>query len=430
MQQYTGTPSVLANAGTGIPWQLPENATAGGIGSATAATIESVAISGNVATFTTVNQPTPFVAGQAVVIANMVVNTFLNNVTLVVLATGLSATQFSANFTHADLASTSDAGTATPTTAFAFAQNIDGAYTPGPGQYVTYAMIEGPWSGGGVFTANQLNLPCCYQAHGQEASGYGGASVGEPTISTISPSAPVPTMPPGANIVGIYAVALASKDTSGGGLVDLTAYMSDGTNYPFVMTGSWERSGPLSSTNLSVLTSSYFQLSVYSSNYESGAYWGSVTAVGFAIVYDFPGGGTPVPANQLQTLEGTNCGFSTPPNTVAAGIEVTLNTGIAYGTTCTLDVQLTLAGTPVGTPKTITVGPWSSSYVLGGPADIWGLVGLRGNQISGSNGLGVNVSGTLADNTQVNLNSLQATAFVNIARPRVWVRIGTTRIPQ
>lgn len=76
----------------------------------TGASITSFAITSNVVTFQAVNT---FVAGQVVVIQNLAIGTYLNT-TLTVLSTGLSGTQFEANFVHADVGSTVDAGSATP----------------------------------------------------------------------------------------------------------------------------------------------------------------------------------------------------------------------------------------------------------------------------------------------------------------------------
>jgi len=76
----------------------------------TGASITAFQITSNVVTFQAVNT---FVAGQVVVIQNMVTGTYLNT-TLTVLSTGLSGTQFEASFVHADVGSTGDSGNATP----------------------------------------------------------------------------------------------------------------------------------------------------------------------------------------------------------------------------------------------------------------------------------------------------------------------------
>jgi len=72
--------------------------------------ITSFAIASNVVTFQAVNN---FIAGQQVQISGLGVGTYLNGQALTVLATGLSGTQFECNFTHPNVASTADSGTAT-----------------------------------------------------------------------------------------------------------------------------------------------------------------------------------------------------------------------------------------------------------------------------------------------------------------------------
>jgi DNA-binding beta-propeller fold protein YncE len=59
-----------------------------------------------------VNSPNPFTAGQTVTLSAMPTSTFLNGQNLTVLSTGLSATQFEANFAHVNIAAT-EAGFAT-----------------------------------------------------------------------------------------------------------------------------------------------------------------------------------------------------------------------------------------------------------------------------------------------------------------------------
>jgi len=71
----------------------------------------SFSITSNVATFTVISNN--FVAGDSVYLNNFATGTYFNGSTVTVLSAGLSATQFEANFTHANVASTADAtGTA------------------------------------------------------------------------------------------------------------------------------------------------------------------------------------------------------------------------------------------------------------------------------------------------------------------------------
>ena len=73
------------------------------------ATITSFSIASNVVTFTANNT---FVAGEQVQIAGLGVGTYLNGQSFTVLPAGLSGTQFESNFTHPDVALTTDSGTA------------------------------------------------------------------------------------------------------------------------------------------------------------------------------------------------------------------------------------------------------------------------------------------------------------------------------
>jgi len=430
MATYTESPTSLVSAGTGVPWQNPTEATGSGIGSTSTVIVQSVTISSNVVSFVTTTQFTPLVAGQTVIMGNMVNSTFLNGVSLVVLSSGLSTTSFSANYTHTNISTTTDAGTATPTTTYSFAQNIDGAFTPGPGQFVVYAACEGPWTGGGTVTSNQLHEPCAYSVFDRGCAGFGGGSF-NPQISTTSPFATIPTLPAGATVVGIYGVANALSTSVSGSFISLKLFYSGaGSPSSFLMNSTAEVTGTLG-TNLAILNTAFFQLGIEATLAGIGGYYGGVGYAGFAIVYTLPGGGTPTPPNQLQTLEGTDSGFALPVGSVVNGVEVAFSTGIASGTSCTLDIQLTVAGTPIGTPKSLTVGSWSTSYVLGNSTDLWGTGGLSLSQVNGSNGLGVNIYGTIADNSQVNLNGLSITIFASLIVlshiPVVWVSVGNTR---
>jgi len=74
-----------------------------------AAPITAFSISANVVTVQAANN---FVPGQQVQISGLTTGTYLNGRTLTVLQAGLSGTQFASNFTHADVASTTDSGSA------------------------------------------------------------------------------------------------------------------------------------------------------------------------------------------------------------------------------------------------------------------------------------------------------------------------------
>jgi len=76
----------------------------------TPAPITGYSITGNVVTFTA--SPNNFAAGQSIVISGLTTGTYLNGQTLTVLA-GSTTSQFSATFTHATVAQTTDSGLAT-----------------------------------------------------------------------------------------------------------------------------------------------------------------------------------------------------------------------------------------------------------------------------------------------------------------------------
>jgi YVTN family beta-propeller protein len=76
-----------------------------------AATITAFSINSNVVTFQAANQ---FAPGQSVSISGLTTGTYLNGLTLTVLATGLSGSQFECYFASADVSQTSDSGAAVP----------------------------------------------------------------------------------------------------------------------------------------------------------------------------------------------------------------------------------------------------------------------------------------------------------------------------
>jgi len=91
------------------------------------ACITDYAITSNVATFTSINS---FTAGETLTLSGFSSSTFFNGQTVTVLSTGLSSTQFEANFTYADTSTTTENGTAT-------GPSIASACTTGQYLYVT-----------------------------------------------------------------------------------------------------------------------------------------------------------------------------------------------------------------------------------------------------------------------------------------------------
>jgi len=75
------------------------------------ASITSFSITSNIVTFQAANQ---FVPGQEASISGLTTGTYLDGITLTVLGTGLSGSQFECNFTNPNVASINDSGTALP----------------------------------------------------------------------------------------------------------------------------------------------------------------------------------------------------------------------------------------------------------------------------------------------------------------------------
>ncbi len=73
------------------------------------ATITNLALTSNVVTITAENL---FKAGDQVTLSGLTTSTFLNGQTVTVISTGLSGTQFEFNFTHGNVSSGAETGTA------------------------------------------------------------------------------------------------------------------------------------------------------------------------------------------------------------------------------------------------------------------------------------------------------------------------------
>jgi hypothetical protein len=71
--------------------------------------ITAFSITSNVVTFTAANN---FQSGELILASGLSIGTYLNGVSLTVLSTGLSSTQFEAAFTHANVTTTTDSGVA------------------------------------------------------------------------------------------------------------------------------------------------------------------------------------------------------------------------------------------------------------------------------------------------------------------------------
>jgi DNA-binding beta-propeller fold protein YncE len=118
--------------------------------------ITGFSIAGNVVTFTAQNT---LLAGASVTIAGLSTGTYLNGQTLTVLPAGLSSTQFEAAFTHANVASTADAGTAaiTNSTIPVGVRPVWADLAPGLNELVV--VNEGTGTSNGSVTL--INIPLC-----------------------------------------------------------------------------------------------------------------------------------------------------------------------------------------------------------------------------------------------------------------------------
>jgi hypothetical protein len=113
---YYSPASIYIDNNAGFLWQVTTAGTTGAVqpswpGSPTPSAktdILSVSLTSNVVTFKTATQA--YSAGNIVNIAGLLGATFLNGQALTVISTGLSTTQFEANFTHANYPTTADNG--------------------------------------------------------------------------------------------------------------------------------------------------------------------------------------------------------------------------------------------------------------------------------------------------------------------------------
>jgi hypothetical protein len=428
IQNTSAIPASVVNAGNGILWANAASATGTGAGTEVGTVIISFSITSNVVSFVT--NPQTFIAGQTVLISGMFTGTYLNGLPLVVLSSGLSSTGFSANFTHADVASAYDSGFATPTTAYTTATNLSYITLSG-GQHALYmAPQDGPMgiaSNGPHQVGPVLFLASSVAAQVRGTGGVNGYPIGPPSAGATSLALPIPTLPAGSTVVGIhpYATGLVTA-TGGGAALSFTASWTGGSG-SFTLNGSPSVLGSIG-TNLSLIPSVIFA-NQGTSTLETQTpynYANAISDYGVVVVYTTTG--TPIPDTQLQTLVATNLSLSMVPNAIITGVQVAFSAGSTLGSgTNSLTAQLTIGGTPVGNTKTISsLSTWSTPYTLGGSTDAWGNT-LSGAQVSGASGLGVNINGTLPIGDQINLNSLVITVYYLVPPVVVHISVGNTR---
>ena len=411
------TPAAVTTTGQGIPWLDPAYATGTGIGSDQIAQIVGFSIAGGVVAFSTIPQTDPLVAGQTVTISGMGVGTYFNGQTLTVLADGLGTQSFSATFFHPNVGATFDAGLATPTTTFAYAQNV--SYSPPGGQHSVLTFPEGaqqpPDVASGSFFAEFA--PWSFAA----APWYAFALNGQPfaaTVSWQSTSIAIPSLPNDAAVQSMYPLVIGISRRGGAlSFMPFSFIYPDASSHDFNLDGTLHQ-GPLIGTDLSSLSATSFEEIVTSTEEEDlgSIFSDSINITFHGVVVNYTTNETPISPTQLQTLVATSLGLNIPGAAPLAGIKVNLQTGMFYGSSATLFVQLTLNGVAVGNQKGLSVGPWATSYVLGGASDTWGLTGLTGAQVNGASGLGVNVSGNLPADAQINLNDLSGEVFYVVVK--------------
>ena len=237
----------------------------------------------------------------------------------------------------------------------------------------------------------------------------------------------MPTLPPGSTVIGIYPYAIG---TVYGNTTSFTASWTGGST-EWTLDGTPQVYSSIG-TDLSILSSLQFSNTGGPSTEETTApgynYGDAIGDYGAVVVYTTTG--TPIPDTQLQTLSATQLGYAVPTNAFITGIQVGLAAGTTAGSgTASLTAQLTVAGSPVGSPKTISsLSGWTTPYTLGSSTDRWGTA-LRGANVNGASGLGVNFTGTLPSGDQINLNDLVVTLTYAVPATVAHITIGNTRPP-
>lgn len=357
------SPTTVVNQGLGTQWANPASAAAMGEGSSTPLGTLSYSITSNVATFVTQQQISPLVAGQSVVLSTFEVGAYFNGQTVVVRSAGLTLTSFTAIFVHADVGSTVDVGIATPTTAFASAAAFN-YYTPSAGQFVAYTTPPGPdpaaQSKSGNFFGDRYSLVTTLRA----LYGVQGNNFDINGFTATSNGCPIPQLPFGATVVGIYPCATGVFHGTSQSLVSFYASWGGGSpgTYTFALNGTFERRPTSLGTDLNVLPTLTFN-NTSEANNGTGPYWDSIVDFRAAVVYTLPTGAS-IPPLRLQTLAASNFSFSLSPHTVASGVEVSFATGTnpisVTNYSITGDVATFTTQTPVTVGQVLTLSDFAT----------------------------------------------------------------------
>ena len=400
----TKIPASVISRGAGIPWANPEGATSVTPGPAT---ITGFSIMSDVATFTAANS---FAAGQPVTFSGLTAAFYFNGITLPILSA--SSTQFSVSFPWGNIALTADSGTAAPLATYASVALPTLPVAPDAGEYVAWStptIASLPEIQTETLLAECAAASFCFDSGGFIGTGING---GGPLLGHVNlhwSGFQMPALPPGAVITRIYPIITANGSgttvsgnflvlTSGVGIVETWSW-----NLPLTISGQYPNTDFHSmGSSASDITGGYIDLLLEAP--AADHIYANVTNVQLAVYYTLP----TAPVQQVQQLAATDSNFSVDSGAVS-GVQVNFAAGMQTGIGASLSVQLTLGGNPIGTPKFLALAAWPTNYTLGSGADLWGLGSLTGTQINGSNGLGVNISATLPDGSQVNLNDLSIT---------------------
>jgi hypothetical protein len=435
-------PCSIVTAGAGAPWLDPSRATADGVGVLEPAVITGFSISADVVTFSTA--PQALNAFQNLTISGLNVGTYLNGQVLNVLPTGLSDVSFQAVFMHADVLSTFDLGVAAPTAGFAYQQQIIDSAPPGQKTLFVPGLLGSLDTTFGTCFGSDFS-PWQFSTQFPVGQGANGCPIGTaPSVSqaNLSDWSWVEEVIGAGTINGIYPVLVGSPDPSGLGSALISVNAAGYSEpYTFALDGSLEYA-PNLGTDLLALNTVVFAVTVSNTLEappESAELFGASASLWGAVIDYTPAG----PSPSLQTLSANSdgcTGLNIPLNATITGLQVSFQAGVVgtYGPEGSAQLELQPTGLVNGVPNT-DIGPgkgiasiaqWPTSsvvepttYVLGGPHDLWEIVGpspdpplqqvpfLTAAMLNGSPGLGMVFQALLTGNVQININKLVFTVY-------------------
>lgn len=426
----TQIPQTTVSTGNGgIPWNDANAASGAGIYSFSDAYLSSYSIASNVITVgTVINNFSP---GANVGIDGMLNGTFLNGANLTV--TQANANAFTAGFTYANTAFTVDQGNITPLNNgnFTSVNVLSPPYDVPDGQIVIWSYAQSTTASG-----TELQLRCSALFDGLlQASAVTSLPTAELVLNGACSLTTFPRIQPNVtwsnfayggalgNVYHLYPVVyvaagkqeLVNEFTNFSGGVGNTQEFSQ--QQPVGMY-SGQFVGQDFGTDPTVLADAYINYELSKSDSGGGdPDYAFITGVAFAIYTD-AGNAEP------QELAATNFNFDLPSNAVVVGIGAEFQSGTTLGN-CSLTGQLTSNGALVGTTKTLSIGDWPTSYIMGG-GDKWGFAWDAAN-ING-NGIGITLSPNIANTAFVQLNELEmivyyTTGNVTTSQSRTWISL-------